>query len=163
MVIIDPITYEEEYTEEVLLYPTPLKNHIPLTDGYNLPPKIKAIYHETLETFKAGSYILAGVGFRAVIEAICIDKGIKGRDLQQKINNLLKEKLITEKECKRLHSIRFLGNDSVHEMLKPEKRTLYLVLEIIEPLLKNIYLIDLNIGDRLEAEWTDCLAQSCNR
>lgn len=169
MISYNSYTEQDEYSEEVVLFPTPLKKHVPLVNEYSLPPKIKAIYRETLDSFKAGSYILTGVGFRAIIEAVCIDKSIKGKDLQQKINNLLKEKLITEKECKRLHSIRFLGNDSVHEMLKPELRTLYIVLEIIEHLLRNIYLIDLNIGNHLDtiineySQFEELLWSKCNR
>lgn len=169
MVNYNSYTDHEEYYYDIMCYPTALKKHIPLVNEYSLPPKIRAIYKETLATFKAGSNTLTGVGFRAVIEAICIDKNIKGKDLQQKINNLLKDKLITEKECKRLHSIRFLGNDSVHEMLKPETSTLYIVLEIIEHLLKNIYLIDLNIGNHLEtiindySQFEELIWSKCNR
>ncbi len=141
--------------EEIVCYPFSLENHNELSYLYGLPAKIRAIYQETLEAFKVKSYILTGAGFRAVIEAVCIDKNIKGKDLQQKINNLLKEKLITEKESKRLHSIRFLGNDSIHEMLKPEPRKLYIVLEIIEHLLNNIYLIDQNAEGYLETVIND--------
>lgn len=86
--------------------------------------------------------MLAGVGFRAVIEAICLDKSISGRNLETQINNLSRNRLITDKESERLHAVRFLGNDSIHEMLVPTERALYLVLEIIEHLLKNIYLFD---------------------
>lgn len=144
-----------EQGQEITCYPASLESHDGLTYSYGLPAQIRAIYEETLEAFKAKSYILTGVGFRAIIEAICIDKKIKGKDLQQKINNLLKEKLITEKESKRLHSIRFLGNDSIHEMLKPEPRKLYIVLEIAEHLLNNIYLIDQNVEDYLETVIND--------
>lgn len=150
MVTYDPYGEREEYYNDVELFPSHLRNHIPLSDEHRLPKSILEIYKETLEAFKMKCYILAGVGFRSIIEAICIDKSIKGKDLQQKIYNLLKEKLITERECNRLHSIRFLGNDSVHEMMKPERQQLYIVLEIIEHLLKNIYLIDLRIGDSLD-------------
>ena len=35
-----------------------------------------------------------------------------------------------------------MGNDSVHEMAVPKEKALYAVLEIIEHLLKNLYIID---------------------
>jgi transcriptional regulator CtsR len=144
-----------EYYDEIKCYPLSLNGHENLKNLYGLPLKIKTIYNETLEAFKVKSYILTGVGFRAIIEAICIDKNIAGKNLQQKINNLLKEKLITEKESKRLHSIRFLGNDSVHEMLSPEPKKLFIVLGIVEHLLNNLYLIDLNIDDYLDTMITE--------
>lgn len=109
---------------------------------YILPEKIRIVYDEAIKAFKANCYLLAGVGFRAVIEAVCIDKQIPGRDLESKINNLAKNRLITDKEADRLHSIRFIGNDSVHEMAVPKEKALYIVLDIIEHLLKNLYLID---------------------
>lgn len=144
-----------EYYSDTTCYPLSIEDHDPLKNLYGLPLKIKTIYTETLEALKVKSYILAGVGFRTIIEAICIDKKISGKNLQQKINNLLKVKLITEKESKRLHSIRFLGNDSIHEMLSPEPKKLLIVLDIVEHLLNNLYLIDLNIDNSFETVITE--------
>lgn len=126
---------------EVKLYPSVLQNHKPI-NSYYLPAKIKDVYNHTILALKGESKLLAGVGFRAIIEAICIEENIKGRNLEQKINNLTKNRFITEKESERLHSIRFLGNDSIHKMEIPEQKKLLIVLNIIEHLLKNIYLID---------------------
>lgn len=131
-------------------YPPYLIDHKLMSNYYHIPIKIRTVYLETIEAFKSKSYLLAGVGFRAIIEAICIEEKIKGGNLEQKITNLLKNKLITEKESKRLHSIRFLGNDSVHEMLVPTEKKLYIVLGIIEHLLKNLYLIDKEAKSELD-------------
>lgn len=139
----------EHYNEEIC-YPLSIENHTALKKLHWLPYKIKTIYLETLEAIKVKSYILAGVGFRAIIEAICIDKDIKGKNLQNKIDNLLKEKLITQRESNRLHSIRFLGNDSIHEMLSPEPKKLFVVLDLVEHLLNNLYLIDQDADNILE-------------
>jgi len=90
------------------------------------------------------------VAFRAVIEAICLEEEVPRRNLEKKINNLVRQKLITEKEAKRLHPIRFIGNDSVHEMKVPNENSLGIVLNIIEHLLNNIYLIDYDSEGVLE-------------
>lgn len=127
---------------KIEIYPQPLKNHKILQGLYILPSKIRIVYNETINALKANCYLLTGVGFRAIIEAICIDKQISGRTLEIKINNLTKNRLITEKEAERLHAVRFLGNDSVHEMSVPKEKTLFLVLDIIEHLLQNLYIID---------------------
>lgn len=148
------IQYDEEgnleHFDEISYYPPFLKINSILENSYHIPQKIRIVYHETIQAFKAKSYLLSGVGFRAVIEAICIQEGIKGKNLEQKILNLLKNKLITDKESNRLHSIRFLGNDSVHEMVVPSEKKLYIVLNIIEHLLNNLYIIDKEAKSELD-------------
>lgn len=146
----DPEYESSGYFSDIKCFPQYLENHKILSNNYYLPIKIKTIYIETLQAFKANSLILAGAGFRAVIEAICLEENIKGRNLEIKINNLLKEKLITAKECNRLHSVRFIGNDSIHEMLVPERKKLYAVLNVVENLLNNLYLIDHDSSSILE-------------
>ncbi len=145
---------EWEHSITITIYPPFLKDHRKLEGAWRLPDSIETVFEESVNALKANCNLLAGAGFRAVIEAICLDKSIKGRNLELKINNLTKEGLITKKECERLHSVRFLGNDSIHEMKVPDKKQLKVVLSIIEHILKNIYLIDLEIGKTLETPIT---------
>jgi predicted transcriptional regulator len=141
--------YEESF-DEFKYYPKNLANHTLLKNRYHLPEKLKIVYIETLEALINDCYLLAGVGLRAIIEAICLDQNIAGRTLEVKINNLVKNKLITEKDGNRLHSIRFLGNDSVHEMDVPKVEKLRIALDIAEHLLKNLYLIDIDVNQHLD-------------
>lgn len=134
----------------VTTYPEELKVKKKLENTYELPEKIKLIYDEAINAYNAKCYLLTGVAFRAVIEAICIEEKIAGNNLEKKINNLVKQKLITEKEANRLHPIRFIGNDSVHEMKVPKERNLETVLNIINHLLNNLYLIDSDSSGVLE-------------
>jgi hypothetical protein len=161
----DSISFREEFIDFENAYPDENNNWHPeitistypkkeiqqkLESAWVLPEKIKCVYLESIRAYNADCYLLSGVGFRAVIEAICIDKNVTGRDLAKKIDNLTKQKLITEKEAQRLHSIRFIGNDSVHEMSIPEKSKLLIVLNIIEHLLNNLYIIDYEMKNQLE-------------
>lgn len=142
---------EEEYSyEDKEYFPKNLLNHNSLNNVYEIPEKIRIVYFETIETLKNKCYLLAGVGMRAVIEAICLDQNIPGRNLEIKINKLVQNKLITDKDASRLHSIRFLGNDSVHEMEVPKEQKLRIALDIIENLLKNLYLIDVDANKHLD-------------
>ena len=135
---------------EITNFPLRLeRGYTPLTYSHLLPPRIRTVYIETIEAFKVKSYLLTAVGFRTIIEAICMENDIKGGSLEAKIKNLSKNKLITEKEERRLHSIRFLGNDSVHEMVVPAPTKLFIVLDIVEHLLRNLYIID-NIPNELD-------------
>lgn len=150
--IYDYLEFDEDNDGHTIeTYPNDIHDYQPLRGIYYLPSKIKDVYNQTLLAFKGKSHLLAGVGFRAIIESICIEEKIKGYNLEQKINNLVKNKLITEKEADRLHSIRFLGNDAVHEMETPAEERLYLVLNIIDNLLKNLYIIDRDVKIKLDS------------
>ncbi|MBF0694888.1 MAG: DUF4145 domain-containing protein [Flavobacterium sp.] len=141
---------DEGYYDEKKYYPLSINGHNTLNNYYYIPDKIRIVYLETLEAIKANCYLLSGVGLRAVIEAIAINQNIAGRTLEQKINNLLKNKFITEKDAHRLHSIRFLGNDSVHEMEVPKESKIRIALDIVEHLLNNLYLIDIVANQHLD-------------
>jgi hypothetical protein len=118
-----------------------------------LPYKIRLVYEDAIKAFAAKCYLLTAVAFRAVIEAVCMDKSIKIKDfedLKPQIDKLLQKGFITENERARLHLIRFLGNDSIHAMAVPKEQDLLVVLEMVEHLLKNLYVIDQQITSGLE-------------
>lgn len=142
---------QEEYNyQDKKYYPGNLISHYSLKYDHKIPEQIRIVYYETVKAMVNGCYILSGVGLRAIIEAICLQENIKGRSLELKINNLEKGKFITERDSSRLHSIRFLGNDSVHEMDVPNEKKLRIALDIIENLIKNIYLIDIEASIHLD-------------
>ena len=147
--IYDEHSYEPGIT--VRVYPIVIKSHKRLDNQYLLPKPINLMYNESLDALAADCKTLAGVGFRAVIEAVCLDKKIAGDGLEDKINNLARGHYITPSEKSRLHSIRFLGNDSVHDIKTPTAEQLSLVLQIIEHLLSSIYLMDAQVQDSLES------------
>jgi len=141
---------QERGFEENKYYPHSINGHSTIDNYYYIPDKIRVVYLETLEAIKSNCYLLSGVGLRAIIEAIALEQNIIGRNLEQKINNLLRNKLITEKDAHRLHSIRFLGNDSVHEMEVPKESKIRIALSIAEQLLNNLYLIDIEASQHLD-------------
>jgi len=140
-----------DYYDEEKFYPPYIRGHKVVRNNYAIPAKIRIVYFETLEAIKSSSYILSGVGLRALIEAIIIDQGIKGGDLKIRINKLVSKKLITEQEANRLHAIRFLGNDSIHEMEVPDLSKIEIALDIVEHLIKNLYLINIDVVKHLDS------------
>ncbi|RBN49476.1 DUF4145 domain-containing protein [Flavobacterium psychrolimnae] len=134
----------------ITTYPKKERVKNSLEYSFVLPEKIRTVYNEAINAFNANCLLLTGVAFRAVIEAVCIENNITGKDLAKKIDNLVRQKFITEKEAQRMHSIRFLGNDSVHEMSVPSEEKLLLVLSIVEHLLNNLYIIDYKLQNKLE-------------
>lgn len=49
---------------------------------------------------------------------------------------------VSNGDKKRLHAIRFLGNDAVHEIKEPKASDLRIALEIVEHLLNTVYILD---------------------
>ena len=155
MIIHDPYEDSEYAYDEKNYFPKNIKAHILVDKYYYIPIKIRVVYIETIEAMKNNCYLLAAVGLRAIIESICREQKISGKNLEQKINSLSRNKLITETDSNRLHSIRFLGNDSVHEMEVPKEGKLRVALKIVENLINSLYLIDIDINEHLDTMIND--------
>lgn len=146
-------TLEEAYTGDWLENPNdgtyeykyeyfPPRNHRYFEPKFfkNLPQKLTGIYEETLSAVNNRTMILGAIGIRTLLEGICADKNVEGKNLEIKINNLsgiLPQNIITN-----LHSMRFLGNEAAHELTMPSYPELSLAVEICEDLLNFIYELD---------------------
>jgi len=106
----------------------------------HLPKKLNGIYKETLHAMNNETLILCAIGIRTLLEGICANKKIEGRDLKTKINNL--SSILPKNIISNLHSIRFLGNEAAHELTAPAFAELILAMEICEDLLNFIYELD---------------------
>jgi hypothetical protein len=146
-----PINEDEwEVPEDIFSYPRILKGHRALENIWSLPNAVKDIYTQSIQAIKEDSNILAGIGMRACIEAICNDRDIKGKTLDKRIDALAKVGLISQKDAERLHAIRFLGNDAAHEIKNATQKNLLIALRIIDHLLINIYILDDVTDGKLE-------------
>lgn len=131
-----------DFNNVLNLYPKAIEGCDSLNGLYFVPPLIKSVYEETILALNTGCFLLSAGGFRAIIEAICNDLAITGRSLKIKIDLLKSSGDLTVKESIRLHSVRFLGNDSLHEIQMPKLKQLQTVLHIINHLLTNLYIQD---------------------
>ena len=139
-----------EYYHNEKIYPYYLKKGVELGKLHLVPKGIRNIYVETINSMKIESLILTAGGFRAIIEAICNHLKIKKTNLEERINLLHNKGYLTLSESKRLHSIRFLGNDALHEIEIPKMEQLILLLEIINHLLANLFINDKIIAGKIE-------------
>ncbi len=85
--------------------------------------------------------ILAGIGIRALVESVCKDKNAVGNDLEKRINDLVLKGILTKDEAGILHKTRLLGNRSAHEVAEPTYEELEIAMDIVENLLRNVYII----------------------
>jgi uncharacterized protein DUF4145 len=105
-----------------------------------LPTKLDVIYREAVQAFNNQMVMLCSVGIRALIEGICADQKVTGKNLEARINglvNILPKNIVTN-----LHSLRFMGNEAAHELNAPSQEELQLALEICEDLLNYLYELD---------------------
>ncbi|WP_422098081.1 DUF4145 domain-containing protein [Variovorax sp.] len=146
-----PVDEDEWHVpEDIYCFPSVLKGHKELNDVRDLPEMVREIYTQSVQAIKDNSNILAGIGLRATIEAICNDRNVSGRTLDKRIDGLSKAGLISQTDAERLHAIRFLGNDAAHEIKKADSKNLLIALRIIEHLLVNIYILDGEADGKLE-------------
>jgi Domain of unknown function (DUF4145) len=106
-----------------------------------LTPKLAALYSEAITCYNREALILCAAGLRALLEGICQDKKIKGRNLKVKIEGL-KTLLPNKNIIRNLHHFRFMGNEAVHELAAPKRTELALAISVIEDLLNFIYELD---------------------
>ncbi len=139
-----------DYVNKITLYPNYIENGREVDNFYYLPREINTIYEETLSAFKADAFILTAGGFRAIIEATCNHLKIRKDDLSKRIDLLHGKGYLSLNESKRLHSIRFLGNDALHEMETPKKEQLLILLEIVNHLLENLFIHDRKIANKID-------------
>lgn len=66
---------------------------------------------------------------------------ISGSSLEKRIDQLFKSGYVSNEDKKRLHAIRFLGNDAAHEIKEPKESELRIALEIIEHLLNSVFIL----------------------
>lgn len=112
-----------------------------MVDDYHLPGKISSIYQEVIGAMNAQLPVLAAIGLRALIEAICRERNITGGNLEKLIDGLAISGVLSAAQATILHGHRFLGNIAAHEVVSPKPRELVAALEIAETVLRTIYVL----------------------
>lgn len=105
--IVDDETGQETHEIDIRQYPRFIRGYQGIKETGYLPEIIRKIYNETLDALKNGNLILASIGLRATIEAITKQENISGKNLDTKINSLVKNGYLAKNDANRLHAIRF--------------------------------------------------------
>lgn len=104
-----------------------------------MPPKLEKIYNEIVLSYNESCQILCGIGLRALLEGICVDKNIEGNNLFEKID---KANFVPLNIRDNLHGFRFLGNSAAHELVHPELEDLKIAILVLEDILNIVYDLD---------------------
>ncbi len=133
--------FEEELVDHIDLYPNRIPGRQKLKQTFIIPYEVRRIYDETHEAVSNNLQILATIGIRALVEAICEEKSATGRNLQNKIDSLNRLGLLTQESANILHSIRLLGNVAAHQVEPPNQEIINAAFDIVENVLYNVYVI----------------------
>ena len=126
-----------DYAWESDLYPKRAKSDLPHKSFKQLNKKLSMIYREVIDSYNNDLRILCAVGLRALLEGICADKQIAGKTLQEMITGL--RSCLPPNIVDSLHSLRFMGNDAIHDLQPPQRPELSLAIEVVEDLLNFLY------------------------
>ncbi len=130
-----------EDDEEQEYFPERSKKFLVPKPYFKLKIALSDIYNEAITCYNGKAPILCAAGLRALLEGICQDKRIKGKNLKVKIEGL-KTRLPNKNIIRNLHHFRFMGNDAVHKLTAPKSNELALAVRVIEDLLNFFYELD---------------------
>lgn len=139
--VFDEASGNSIYTDHIELFPARLEGRKGIDNEHFLPSRVRNIYKETFQALCNGQLVLAGIGIRALIEAVCHDKNAKGRTLEKRIDALVSVGVLTSEGAAILHRLRVLGNKAVHEVEPSDAFTLGLAFDVVEHLLSTVYVI----------------------
>jgi hypothetical protein len=107
-----------------------------------LNKKLTNIYKEVISTFNNRNYISCTIGLRSLLEGVCSDKGISGKELnnlEKKLDALSHQNILPANIVTHLHKYRISGNVAAHELEALAPKKLGLCIDIVEDLLNFIY------------------------
>lgn len=129
------------YNERVELYPSRVAGRHRLRQVHFPPTNVSRVYAETHSALCNKQPILAGIGIRALVETVCKEKAAIGSNLEQKIDNLVANGVLTKAGAETLHSMRILGNESAHEVKPHSEETLNVAMDVVEHMLNDVYIL----------------------
>lgn len=132
--------------ERLAIYPKTLSQ---IVDSL-VPAPIRQDFEEALLCYSVSSYRGAAALARRTVQVICLDKGAgKSKKLQEQIDELFTNGVITKDIKEWAHEVRFLGNDAAHptknEVTKEDAKD---ILELLESLSEVLYITPAKATER---------------
>lgn len=141
----EDVEYDEHgntyYPKTRKFFPSRIAGRPTMQEVYLLPQGVQQIYEEAHGALCAELQIMAGFGIRAIVEAVCKDKGMLGGNLKERIDALAKSGLITAAGAEILHHLRFMGNAAAHEMKAHSPSEMNAAFDVVEYLLQGVYVL----------------------
>jgi hypothetical protein len=113
----------------------------PIEEIEKFPEMAQKVYRELLKVINEDTPLLSAIGLRALIESVCRDQSFTWNNLYEGIEDLSLNGILSMTQVEFLHTCRFLGNIAAHEIIAPSRDELIAALDIVETLLKTIYIL----------------------
>ncbi|MBI4723352.1 MAG: DUF4145 domain-containing protein [Candidatus Stahlbacteria bacterium] len=109
-----------EEPEEHTMYPLPLPKPV----DERIPEPIRKDFEEALKCFSIEAYRAAGVMARRAMQSCCLDKGAsEDKKLNNQIEWLFTERIITKELKDWANEVRLTGNDAAHPKKPAEDKS----------------------------------------
>lgn len=123
-------------------------------DATNLPDNILRTLEESILCHSVGAYRASALMVRRVLEELCDNKGITGKDLKARLLKLGEGNLIPPELFDAADELRVLGNDAAHVQAKEYndigEREASIGIELTKEILKSVYQLS-SLLDRLRS------------
>jgi hypothetical protein len=108
----------------------------------HLDQKLGKIYKEAITCFNADANIACAMCLRALIEGVCVNKGITDQTawgLENKLKKLEEGNHLPSNILECLLSFKFIGDDAAHRLLPATRNELEAAIGVMEDLLNFLY------------------------
>jgi len=108
----------------------------------HIDENLKSTYNEIIKANNLNLEIVLAMGIRALLEGICVIEKIddkKAYKLYKKIELLKTESNIPDSIINGLKSLKFIGDDAAHRLIKTSKYNINLAIDLLEALLTHLY------------------------
>lgn len=122
-------------------YPRRLEGSIQPKVFKKLNKELGQLYKEIATCFNEDCLLSCTIGLRALIEAVCNDKGFKDRKLENNIKELT-NLLPSPNMIEALHALRLFGNDAAHRLEALTRDNAREAIRVMEHLLNHFYDMD---------------------
>jgi len=143
------------YTEDTYstFYPNRKGDQLDIKNFIRLDDKLRAVYREVVQSYNAGLRIICGMGLRALLEGICVNKGItdkKAYGLEAKLGKLEEYTHLPSNIVESLYSFKFIGDDAAHRLEATSQEELKLAIKVMEHLLTFLYDMEYELASKAQ-------------
>ncbi len=104
------------------------------------PLNIAKAYTQVISSYNNDQFLLAAIGIRAILEAICQYFGVDDNlawGLKKKLNILRAQEILGANIIDALEQFKFLGDSAAHRLSEPPESVMSLALDVLDDLLVN--------------------------
>jgi hypothetical protein len=132
----------------------PIEKNIVPKEYNHIPEKIEHAYKEAVTAYNTNLPVACAIILRALLEAICIEKGITDDiawNLIKKIEQLKIKNILSDNIVDNLHAFKFMGDDAAHSLEKADRADLELAIKIMEDIFNLLYEVNYRLSQNTQS------------